>query len=179
MYSNAKSCIRTSAGETEFFPCSIGVRQGDNLSPLLFALYLNDLEDFIKTEYKGLSYLSDLIHSTLDTDEISIFLKLYLLLYADDTIILAESVNDLQKALNKLHDYCQTWGLSINTDKTKVVVFAKGKIRIKPVLKLNNKELEVVPSYKYLGLEINYNGTFMPAIKRLCNVYTSPSSSRL
>ena len=169
MYHNAKSCIRTNSGLTEFFSCNVGVRQGDKLLPLLFALYLNDLEEYISVEYKGLSHITDLVHKFLDSDETSTFLRLYLLLYADDTVIFAESALYLQKALDKLHDYCLLWDLSVNAEKTKVVIFSKGKIRNKPKLMLNNKELVIVSCYRYLGIEFNYNGKFTVAIKHLCD----------
>ena len=33
--------------------CNVGVRQGENLSPLLFSLYLNDLEEFLASKRVG------------------------------------------------------------------------------------------------------------------------------
>ena len=42
IYSSAKSYIRNNDVNGELFSCGIGVRQGENLSPLLFALYIND-----------------------------------------------------------------------------------------------------------------------------------------
>lgn len=53
-------------------------------------------------------------------------LKLYLLLYADDFVIFSSSSEGLQKGLDVLCDYCQRWKLTVNTDKTKVMVFRKG-----------------------------------------------------
>ena len=47
------------------------------------------------------------------------------------------------------------------------MVFSKGKIRKLPTLKLNNTELEVIFSYTYLEIIINYNGKFMVAQKYL------------
>jgi hypothetical protein len=38
--------VRNNQEYSAFFRCDIGVRQGENLSPFLFALYLNDLEKF-------------------------------------------------------------------------------------------------------------------------------------
>ena len=83
--------MRTNSGLTEFFSCDVDVRQGDNLSPLLFALYLNYLEEFIRVEYKDPSHITDLVHKFLDSDDTSTFLCLYLLLYANDTVIFTVS----------------------------------------------------------------------------------------
>ena len=53
-------------------------------------------------------------------------LKLYLLLYADDIVIFSNTSEGLQKGLDILGDYCQKWNLTVNIDKTKVMVFRKG-----------------------------------------------------
>ena len=45
---------------------------------------------------------------------------MYTLLYADDTLVFAESPEDMQLALNEVSDYCNRWGLSINPTKTNV-----------------------------------------------------------
>ena len=59
-------------------------------------------------------------------------LKIFVLLYADDTIVLAESPTELQSALDALFNYCETLKLYVNTAKTKVLVFSRGKIRKPP-----------------------------------------------
>ena len=97
------------------------------------------------------------------------WLRLYVLLYAYDTIILAESSNDLQCALNSLKSYCSTWDLAVNTSKTKIVIFSKGKIRKKPTFYFGNDTIEVCDDYTYLGVIFNYNGNFKKAInKQVC-----------
>ena len=52
-----------------------------------------------------------------------VLLKLFVLLYADDTIILAENEIELQLALNKVYEYCMMFKLSVNNNKTKSIVF--------------------------------------------------------
>jgi hypothetical protein len=52
---------------------------------------------------------------SINTDieiELSVYLKLFLLLYADDTILLAESREDLQLFLNTFSEYCLEWKLA-------------------------------------------------------------------
>ena len=45
VYSNPKSCIQLNGELTDWFPVASGVRQGDSLSPILFAIYVNDLAE--------------------------------------------------------------------------------------------------------------------------------------
>ena len=43
----------------------------------------------------------------------------------DDMVLLSKIPSGLQNTLDNLHEYCIKWGLSVNTLKTKVVVFRK------------------------------------------------------
>ena len=157
MYENAKSCIRLNGQLSEYFNCNIGVRQGENLSPLLFSIFLNDLEDHMKSACTGIKLSS----SHDDTD---LYVNLFVLLYADDTILVSESPDDLQKALNSLHEYCCNWKLTVNASKTKIVVFSRGKVTKLPTWTFGNEILEVQDDYTYLGTIFNFNGKFNKAI---------------
>ena len=90
LYAKVKSCARANDGLTNFFSCSREVRQGCLLSPILFALFLNDLNEAISSKAKGIRFGEDVVHS---------------LLYADDLILLAESGEDLQKQIDLLNDF--------------------------------------------------------------------------
>ena len=77
MYENIKSRVKYDNLLSNDFTCLLGVRQGECLSPFLFSMYVNDLEEMlVSNEFKGI--------------EIGM-LKLFLLLYADDIIIFSES----------------------------------------------------------------------------------------
>jgi hypothetical protein len=102
MYACAKSYVRCNNINGSSFKCNIGVRQGENLSPLLFAMYLNDLEEFLAKAYNGLTIAENLMEEYNETYDTVTYLKLFVILYADDTIILAESIPDMQAALNEL-----------------------------------------------------------------------------
>ena len=97
---------------------------------------------------------------------IKFHLDLHTLLYADDTIILCASPQDLQKALNALSEYCKTWKLEVNKDKTKVVVFSKGKVRNVPKWTFGDGEIDTVDDYVYLGTTFNFNGSFTKAMTK-------------
>ena len=83
-----------------------------------------------------------------------------------DTIVLAESSSELQKALDAVHQYCENWKLTVNTDKTKIVIFSKCKMQNYPAFLFGHKIIQVVDDYVYLGIEFNYNGSFNKAISK-------------
>lgn len=166
LYDQAKSCVKKGGKLSEFFRCNAGVRQGENLSPLLFAIYLNDFERFLKKHYFGLTHVSIAIKRELGDDDIELFVKLFALLYADDTIVLAESEAELQAALNAVSVYCNDWHLTVNLSKTKIIIFSNGRITKHRDFTFNGKPVEVVDDYVYLGTTFNYNGSLSKAIEK-------------
>ena len=56
---------------------------------------------------------------------INSYLKLRVLMYAYDTIILCYSEERMKKAVIALYSYCNGWKLKLNCYKTKIVVFSK------------------------------------------------------
>ena len=167
IYQNVKSCLkmncRNSDGTlilngSQYFNCS-GLREGDVLSPILFSLYVNDLRSFLERDgCQGVNIPCE--------DEIAYYVHMLLLMYADDTVLLATSKIHLQKLLNSYSEYCQVWKLKINTDKTKIMTFGK-KRNHKYIL--NGQAVEVVDSFKYLGVIFSRNGKFINAVKENIN----------
>ena len=88
---------------------------------------------------------------------------IFCLLYADDTLVLAENNKELQKALDSLKIYCDKWALNVNIDKTKVIIFSRGKVRRFETFNFGDKKIDVVEDYVYLGTTFNFNGTFHKA----------------
>ena len=77
----------------------------------MFSIYLNDLEEYlIENEVKCLKDIDNLGQNLIG--------KLFILLYADDTVVLAESHEGLQKALDVFGDYCKLWKFQVNTNKS-------------------------------------------------------------
>lgn len=166
LYSKAKSCVSVNGKLSDYFSCNIGVRQGENLSPLLFAIYLNDFEYSISRNFRGLNYLAGLFRESISDDDVEFFIRIFALLYADDTIVLAESASELQVALNAVHKFCEDWDLTVNVSKTKVVIFSKGKVKSYPEFKFGVDTVAVVDDYVYLGVTFNYNGLWHKAIRK-------------
>ena len=98
-------------------------------------------------------------------DSIIIYLKILILLFADDTVLFGNSKEDLQYALNKFEIYCDTWHLTVNISQTKVMVFSKGRLPQHLKFYFKNEEIEIVNEYKYLGIFLSRSGSFLKAKK--------------
>ena len=96
MYCNIKSCVSFNGTFSSYFDCKNGVRQGENLSPILFPFFLNDMQSYIESN-GGLGI-------ELTDDQNIVWLKLLILLYADDTVILSDNAKDFQTSLNVFHN---------------------------------------------------------------------------
>ena len=151
LYANAKSCVLMGHAKSESFVSNVGVRQGENLSPILFSIFLNDLSEFISHAYNGLNDISEMSKILLSNDEIEVIFKLYVLLYADDTVIFAESKEELQSALNAMYLYCKSWDLEVKPTKTKVTVFCNRKFEHNMTFTYNGQELDIEDGLVYLG----------------------------
>ena len=135
-----------------FFQCNNGLRQGENISPVLFSLFLNDLEHCLSK--------NDSIGLNLYDSDLRSFLKIIVLLYADETVLFAESEEEMQLLLNELSSYCKTWKNKINNHKTKLLVFgSRGRRNCN--IYLNETLLEMVEAYKYLGVMFSKTRLFI------------------
>ena len=161
IYESAKSCVKVGGEKSEFFKIHSGVRQGENLSPILFSLFLNDMKSYLSKDMEGLNSVINQCN-LCDKNEIDsdVFLNLFVLLYADDTVIFSEKPEELQMGLNSVSNYCHLWNLKLNTCKCKIMIFSRGKVRKYPDFFIDNSKIEVVRDFTYLGLKLNYNNRF-------------------
>ena len=152
MYDVVRACIRCNSSHSNFFNSYSGLKQGDPSSPLLFMVFINDLIDNMNAHLDKVFKLEEIV--------------LFMILYADDAVVFAKSKETLQLLSNDIELYCGTWGLKINTKKTKVMIFETGR-HTSCDLFLNNVKLEVVDSFKYLGVHFFKNGNWFRTQKRL------------
>ena len=77
---------------------------------------------------------------------------MFIMLFADDIILMSATIAGLQNQLNVLHNCTQRLHLNVNLSKTKVMIFRKGgHLSAKKQWVFGNQLLEVVNSYKYVG----------------------------
>ena len=101
-------------------------------------------------------------------------LKLCLLLYADDIVIFSVSSEGLQKGLDVLCDYCQRWKLTVNTDKTKVLIFRKGgNLPRNLSFSFQGSNIKIVNKFVYLGIIFFTGGSFNETYKTLSSTLST------
>ena len=148
MYDNSTGQIKLAGHVSNKFPINKGTEQGHPLSPDLFKVYIKDLSDGLDSP--NCPKLMEQIISHL--------------LWADDLILLALDTKTLQKQLDRLHKFCQDWGVEINVSKTKLLIFHRDMLSHQPTgLNIGGNKLEHVDTYCYLGIEIHYTGNFAVA----------------
>ena len=119
----------------------------------MFALFVNDFEEFlISNDCKGVDIYFD--------EQLDAYFTILVLLYADDTVLISKTAQGLQKSLDYLHSYACMWNLTVNKSKTKIVVFGKRLRNQDYVFTYDGDILEIVDSYKYLGILFSANGNF-------------------
>ena len=155
IYKNTKYSVKLKQGTTAYFDSHRGVRQGCNLSPQLFNIFVdgicNKVNTFDPVDLNGSNFNC--------------------ILYADDLLLLSTSHEGLQKGIDAIQNYCQNWQLKINIKKSKVMVFNRlgTNFNKKFQFYLNGIQIECVDSYNYLGIIFQTNGNFHSATSRLCD----------
>lgn len=146
LYAQVRCQLKTSNTLSQEFSSNMGVKQGCPLSPTLFGLYIDRLEEFLLEFGKENDEYPTLGHMVLT-----------LLIYADDVVLFAHAISSLQKSLDAIHAFCMETGLSVNVGKTKIMQIGAAKTENQQMLMYDGQEIEVVESFKYLGVSIPSN----------------------
>jgi len=106
-----------------------------------FGIYIDKLKDCLEKEGCIISTLTSIV--------------INLLIYADDIVLMERSPNDFENQLIILNDFFSNMGMTINIDKTKVMIIKSNKTPYDTFV-YDNKSLEEATSYKYLGIDIHH-----------------------
>ena len=147
--SNRNQYVSINGYEPSLAVINCGVPQGSVLGPLLFLLYINDLNQAIK------------------------FCKVYH--FADDTNLLchSNSIKKLNKLVNADLKHLVNWlnenKISLNVKKTEMVIYKSNQKKLEGDLKikLRGKGLPPTESDKYLGVKIDANRTWQHHVNDL------------
>ena len=132
----------------ETYSTSCGLPEGCCLSPLFFAVFISDFDTI--AEGRGVEF----------EDEAGKKKKIFYLAFADDIGLISKDSEEMESILKSLESYCQRKKLVINVPKTKILTFGKGR-PVKPTsYYLNNKIVEEVKHFKYLGVKFTVGLSF-------------------
>src|SRR5574340_1240247 len=148
LYASQEATVRTGHGTTDWFQTGKGVHQGCILSPCLFNLYaeyimrntgLEEAQAGIKIAGKNINNLR----------------------YAENTILMAESEEELKSLLMKVKEESEKVGLNLNIQKTKII--ASGPITS---WEIDGETVETVSDFIFWGSKITADGDCSHEIKR-------------
>ena len=134
LYEGAKTMVRTRYGKTDAFEVKVGLHQGSALSPFLFAVVM----DVLSEDVRGA--------------------MLWDLLFADDLVITAESMEELQERYEAWRECLERGGLRINIRKTEVMLSSREGREELHITSGDGGELKQVTSFKYLGSVMSEEG---------------------
>lgn len=154
MYLNDKGCIKIGGELTEDFEINQGVKQGCILSPLLFNIFLSDLPKVLNKESNSPIKISDGKHISC-------------IIWADDLLMLSETETGLNNMLGDLEAYAKNNGLTINTDKTKCMIFNKTGRLLRRKFVYGQHTIKTVRTYKYLGFIVTPSGEIKTGLNDL------------
>ena len=151
MYISVRSCVRCPDNLTEvflfvfcffvFFSVLIESDKGVCFSPTLFSFLLNELAlDIAQNGMYVVQLTPDVV-------------QILIMLFADDVLLTSYCVAGFQRQIDVLKHFADNFFMTIKISKTKIIVFRKGGfLAASEVLRYGDEEVEVVNSYKYLGL---------------------------
>ena len=141
VYNCVKMRVLNNGVMSDPFYCSLGVRQGECLYPLLFSLYINDLEECLNVPGSDGGPF----------EAIDFFVCRWCFIFAESTEL-------LQTGIDMLYSCCEQWRLKLNTQNSKILVFRKGKRFPTEVWILGEHVLECSRNISYLELLFSSHG---------------------
>jgi hypothetical protein len=159
-YQGMTSTVLVDGKMTREFEVKQGVKQGAVLSPLLYAIFVDDVVEEMKR--LGLGVVVNGIWVGV-------------MLYADDMALLARSAQELQSMINVVVEFSNRWRFVLSGKKSEVMIVG-AKVRESDVWRMGGVVLKVVKEFKYLGVEIQRNGKWTTVCKRLCEKAEKKSS---
>ena len=139
LYLNMKSRCQWRGKFSDYFDVLSGTKQGGVISPRIFTLYMDELIHRLRKRGIGCHLIE---------------LFIACLFYADDLCLIAPTRSAMQEMLLICQEYCSEFCLTFNVKKSKILLFGKTKSVEVDNLILNDKPLEFVHEWRYLGVTV-------------------------
>ena len=116
-YANSRVCVRVGNDVSEWFPVNVGLRQGCEMSPLLFNVFMYGVVRVVNVRVLGKGL--ELVSANGGRFEIN------QLLFADDTALVSDSEEKLCRLISEFGRACESRSLRVNVGKNKVFLNAR------------------------------------------------------
>src|SRR5215469_12929114 len=150
-YVNSRACVKVDGWVGERFEVKVVLRQGCVMSPWLFNVYMDSIVREVKRECReeGLN---------LQSERGGVQWRVNMLLYADDTVLIGETEESLQRLVTSFDRICRKRKVRINGDKSKVMrVGDNGRI-LDMGIRIGRVRIKQVDCFNYLGVVISAVG---------------------
>ncbi|XP_076439325.1 uncharacterized protein LOC143278160 [Babylonia areolata] len=142
MYANTRSTVRTASGTSDWFPVTSGVRQGCNLSPMLFVIYMDQITKEANPDPEALNEL----------------------MFADDQVMM-NNKTQLQEHTDQLNTSCKNYNMKISVSKTKVMTVSRRPEKLD--ISINGTQLKQASEFTESGI-FTESGKFDREIETRC-----------
>jgi hypothetical protein len=181
LHSGTNATIKAFGGESRPFDIKGGVRQGCNIAPLLFNIFLDFVTKQAASQFatggrKGgvtlkFNFEGKPFRVPIGQVEGSELLLLAILLYADDMAVIADSDDELDHYVQVLEAVTRRWGLKINIRKTKIWQGAWNIFPVEPEAPpletvIRGESVGRVEDFKYLGSTLANEGDLEKELTR-------------
>ena len=150
LYQDSEAAVKVGEETTEWFKVQRGVRQGCPMSPWLFNIYLDMVVKEALPLFKR--------EASLTTCQIQ------LTMFADDTVLLAESEEDLKWNVEKLHEALKRHKLQVNWSKSNTMIFSRAPTECN--LEIEGERVQNVKETVYLGVKLSEDGKLESEVER-------------
>ncbi|KAK3556662.1 hypothetical protein QTP70_011926 [Hemibagrus guttatus] len=132
MYERSRTVVRCAVGQTEEFKVEVGLHQGSALSPILFAIVMDQLSEEVRQESP------------------------WTMMFSDDIVICSESREQVEENLERWRFALERRGMKVSRSKTEYTCVnereGSGTVR------LQGEEVKKVQEFRYLGSTVQSNG---------------------
>ena len=151
LYEKSEACVRVCREEGDWFEVGVGLRQGCVMSPWLFNLFMDAVMKEVREKAGDVGVMLRDVRQNVEW-------KVEWLMFADDTVLVGDSEEKLERLVQEFGRVCQRRKLAVNVTKSKVMKVGKNGEENEMNVSLNNRRMEEVETYRYLGVDVSNDG---------------------